>query len=627
MRFRYAYTISGATATIDITSFERTITIDNTGNPESLNNKQIEITLTASNFSFDHTRPDGGDIRIYESDGVTLLPIWIKEYDQLGESATIFVKSQGIAAFSSGTFILRYGDISAVSVSNKAATMETWAVGGEVTNIFTGIGTTIGVLDTYPSSGAISLRFTTPSSAFINTRLFCKFNTASYFDFIDLYINASSKLALRVCKNNVLKISAGTTTLAANTEYGLTFSWNQMWKRVYLNGEIQMKLFCDTPNNGSFAPFSSGALVTGQDATSATFNGTITGGVIHNTLKQRQHARAIYEERAFYYKDEESKWIKMQAPSFSPSGAPVYEPSVIYEGGVYKMWYGKIHTQPNRSSIYYATTTDLSLGFTEVQRVLGVGTGSEAFDVVRGSVFKEGSTYYMYYIPYNGGANIGDPNHVYVVTSTDGITFSGSQIAYNKGATPGFQNTSVIKVGSTYHMYNDLDDGGLDILNRYKIGHATATNPLGPFTADAGNPLQSANYGDPTTTYGAAWVTYFNSTLWMWFLQVPPEETPGIVPTEIFRSISTDFTNFTKPYSTSVVAIDFYPDEFDQVSDPALFEENGNTWMVSADNDNGTGIFNGNTTFKAVINFHKFAGTMAQLVTDVSITIGSETEP
>jgi len=625
MRFRYAYTIGGARATIDIVTYERTITIDNTGNPESLDDTQIEITLTASNFDFTHTLSDGRDIRIYESDGVTLLPIWIKEYDQGAETATIFVKAQGIAAFSTGTLIITYGNQSLTTVSDKATTMETWVVGGDVTNLFTGIGTTIGVLDTYPAAGAISLRFTTPSSGFTGKRLFCKFNTASYFDFIDLFISASSKMVIRVTKNNVLKTVTGNTTIAASTEYGVTFSWDQMWKRVYLNGEIELKLFCDTPNNGSFAPFSSGALVTGQDATSEIFTGTITGGVIHNTLKQRQHARAIYEERKFYYKDEESKWIKNQAPAFSPSGAPVYEASVIYEGGVYKMWYGKIHTQPNRSSIYYASTTDLSLGFTEVQRVLGVGTGGESQDVVRGSVFKDGSTYYMYYIPYNGGANIGDPNHVYVVTSTDGITFSGSQIAYNKGATPGFQNTSVIKVGSTYHMYNDLDDGGLDILNRYKIGHATASSPLGPFTADPGNPLQSANYGDPTTTYGAAWVTYFNSTLWMWFLQVPPEETPGIVPTEIFRSISTDFTNFTKPYTTSVVAIDSYPDEFDQVSDPALFEENGNTWMVSADNDNGTGIFNGNTTFKAVINFHKFAGTMAQLVTDVSVSIGSET--
>lgn len=615
----YNYTISGALAA-DY-QYRRTITIDNSGNTQSLTNQQIEFNLTSSNFDFSRVKSDGGDIHAKETNG-TSLDFWLESFNKLAQTATIWVKIPSVSAGGTSSFHLYYGNATQTTLSNKAATMETWTVTGDATHVFTQ-GSYSGVLNTYPSSGAITCRFT-PTGSFQNTRIFAKVNTASAHDFIDLYINASNNLVLRVSKSNVLKTVTGRTTIVSGVEYAVTFSWNQMWKLLYVDGVIDANLFCDTPTNGSQAPFTSGSLDTGSGATSV-FPGTITGGVIHNTQKQRQHVRALHEERKFYYKDEESKWVKIQAPRFSPGGNPVFEPSVIVETDTIKMWYSKMDGT-NRTSIYYGYTVNMASGFTEVQRVLGEGAGGESWDVARSSVYKEGSTYYMYYIPYNGAANIGVPNSIYVATSTNGKIWSGNTMVLNKSASPGFQNTSVLKIGSTYHMYYDIDDGGGDEIGRYTVGHATSSSPTGTFTADGANPLQSIQYGAVGTTYGAAFGLLYGSTLQLWFLATPPEKPIGILPSEIYRSYSTDFTNFTHAYTTSTIAIDMYPDEFDQVSDPVVFEKAGESWMSSADNDNGLGNFNGNTTFKGVLNFHRYPGTLTQLITDVTYTISSETQ-
>jgi hypothetical protein len=98
------------------------VTISNTsGSP--LTQYQVLVTLNASNFSFGHAL-GGQDVRITDSDGVTLLPFWIEEWNTAGSLARIWVKVPSIPAGGTATIYLYYGNPAALAASDGDATFE-----------------------------------------------------------------------------------------------------------------------------------------------------------------------------------------------------------------------------------------------------------------------------------------------------------------------------------------------------------------------------------------------------------------------------------------------------------------------------------------------------------------------
>jgi len=109
----------------------RPVTISNPG-ATVLTNYQVKITLTNSTFNFNDAKNDGSDIRLTTSDGTTLIPFWIEEWNY-GTQATIWVKVPSIPVAGT-TIYLYYGNNAATNAGNGATTFdffddfESWAL-------------------------------------------------------------------------------------------------------------------------------------------------------------------------------------------------------------------------------------------------------------------------------------------------------------------------------------------------------------------------------------------------------------------------------------------------------------------------------------------------------------------
>lgn len=96
------------------------ITVQNSGTT-NLSNYQIKITLP-STFDYAAVQPSGADIRVTDNDGVTQLPYWVEQFSATGHSGTIWATIPTIAAGGSDTVYIYYGNPTATSQSNGAAT-------------------------------------------------------------------------------------------------------------------------------------------------------------------------------------------------------------------------------------------------------------------------------------------------------------------------------------------------------------------------------------------------------------------------------------------------------------------------------------------------------------------------
>jgi predicted GH43/DUF377 family glycosyl hydrolase len=190
-------------------------------------------------------------------------------------------------------------------------------------------------------------------------------------------------------------------------------------------------------------------------------------------------------------------------------------PSVINDGGTFKMWY----SGTDASSIYrigYATSPD-GYAWTKygTSAVVGPGTSGNFDDAGANCpcVIKEGSTYKMGYTGIHGVAQSG----IGYTTSPDGINWtkysSSPVLAMGSGwDSSQLGNASVTKVGSTYHMFYTGYSGN------DRIGHATSTDGIA-WTKDAANPVLNM---DGTDALGvlSPWVVYDGTTWHMWYTGV-----------------------------------------------------------------------------------------------------------
>lgn len=99
--------------------YSKPVTINNTGNASALTNYQVKVNVTYNT----HMQADFDDIRFTNSDGTTLLNYWLESKTD-STSAIYWVKVPSIAASSSKTIYMYYGNSGASSASNGDNTFE-----------------------------------------------------------------------------------------------------------------------------------------------------------------------------------------------------------------------------------------------------------------------------------------------------------------------------------------------------------------------------------------------------------------------------------------------------------------------------------------------------------------------
>ncbi len=168
--------------------------------------------------------------------------------------------------------------------------------------------------------------------------------------------------------------------------------------------------------------------------------------------------------------------------------------TVIYDGGIYKMWYGGYDGNPNK--IGYATSID-GRNWTKQNSgnpVLNWGSSGSWDDngLYSVSVIKDGTTYKMWYTGHDGSYAIG------YATSSDGIVwtkYASNPVFSGDGA--GFDSSftflgSVIKDGAKYKMWYLGNNGGGAGSDR--IGYAVSDDGLA-WTRNANAVLALGNNG------------------------------------------------------------------------------------------------------------------------------------
>jgi len=90
---------------------------ENTGT--TLTDYQVQITITGSdlNAAYDWTS-NGFDLRVVDSDDVTLLDFWVDSWDQAGETATVWVKFDALTASQNRQLYIYYGNEFADQLAN-----------------------------------------------------------------------------------------------------------------------------------------------------------------------------------------------------------------------------------------------------------------------------------------------------------------------------------------------------------------------------------------------------------------------------------------------------------------------------------------------------------------------------
>lgn len=205
--------------------------------------------------------------------------------------------------------------------------------------------------------------------------------------------------------------------------------------------------------------------------------------------------------------------------SVGPNGAwddeDVWQPTVLKEGSSYKMWYVGYDGSTRR--IGYATSPD---GLTWTKHgsnpVLLPGTGWESNGVFAPAVITDSGLYKMWYA---GGDNEGAVRIGYA-TSPDGVAWTkyDSNPVLGVGGDGTWEDEDVVeptvlRMDSTYHLWYSAYDGQTS-----RIGHATSLDGI-TWSKDTANPvldLGAPGAWDWLDVYGPSVIRY-NDTFLLWY--------------------------------------------------------------------------------------------------------------
>lgn len=265
----------------------------------------------------------------------------------------------------------------------------------------------------------------------------------------------------------------------------------------------------------------------------------------------------------------DSSWTRygsnpLMTPAVAWEETSMQEPDVIYEGGVWKMWYTGGWDHP---AMGYATSAD-GLTWTKYagNPVYGQGASGYAYTSDAHMVMKVGSTYWLF---TSGGTTTTAPFTTFrVATSTDGIAWTdqSSSITIGAGKTL-WGNRTVWIEGSTWYM---LQEAGP---TRWEIFLYTSSDGLTWSIGNGGSPLTtlqqhaSGMYGGPTMAQlpGVVQTPTFDGEYHVWYHAAPAA---GNNPTNIYHATSTDKITWTT--GAAVLTHTGSGDEADQIADPSV---------------------------------------------------------
>jgi hypothetical protein len=250
------------------------------------------------------------------------------------------------------------------------------------------------------------------------------------------------------------------------------------------------------------------------------------------------------------------------------------EPAVIYDAGIFKMWYrGGNGSGPD--GLGYATSTD-GINFTDY------GTGP----VVPGnqllfnpSVTKIGSLYYLTGRGDSGAA-------ICAKNSSDGINWWGSVTLFPNGTSAdwdySFGNNCLWKEGSTWYVIYEARSIATSYL--WRLGLASSLDGV-TWTKYSGNPI----LGNNSVTAGGPDVHKVGSTYYMLYhYNMIATETGGI-PTDVGLVKSTDLIHWTNATFSEFIYRDQHRTfEKEQIADPFWIDVGGKGYFYYCGSSNGS---------------------------------------
>jgi len=105
-------------------NYRMKILVKNTGNSYSLTDYQVKVQLNSSNFNFSLAQSKGEDVRFTRDDGTTLIDHWIEYWNNVAESALVWLKVPDVPALDSTAVYVYYGNLGATNSSNGKGTFE-----------------------------------------------------------------------------------------------------------------------------------------------------------------------------------------------------------------------------------------------------------------------------------------------------------------------------------------------------------------------------------------------------------------------------------------------------------------------------------------------------------------------
>lgn len=566
--------------------------------------------------------------------GQSVIGLW--HFDEGSGTSTSDSSSNGLAAILNGASWTssdggNFGNSSPVKSFSSGS-----AVG------FNGTGGHVAIdnaLDSVPADGTIELWFMPGEdiSSGAGQRLFSKINdeSLSSLDLIDLYFDGGYLVARKASNTNLstgalpVIIKSSQRTWRAGTWYHVAVMWGRYGFKLYVNGALEGVDFGKATVGA--APFGNGSA---RDFIVGAYNwqGQVTNGFKGSIDELRILGRALpedevvsdFERRATLGpKKEQEKWVKyagnpVLSPAQSWEGSAVFEPTVMYEGGIFKMWHSA-WANGGTCTTGYATSPD-GIHWTEYpgNPVLGNGKGGVA-TACRNSVTKHNDTYYLFFVQTN--SSDGKDGSRYVATSTDGINFTvRAQPVLPVDTTPGSwdrqmgSNTDVWVEDNKWFML--YDSGGDD--GRWRMGLATGDGPFN-WTKYANNPLAELQYG--TGTYGAPTHAKIGGNYYLWYLAAEEHSLPSYV----YRAFSADLKSWTKyeqRFDRPILPITQASFEFDQTADPYIIQV-GDTIYLFYDGDCNSDPVCASTqnpaVYQAWIGVATFNGSWNSLLTDASI--------
>ncbi len=230
-------------------------------------------------------------------------------------------------------------------------------------------------------------------------------------------------------------------------------------------------------------------------------------------------------------------------PSQSWDSQWVWEPDVLYDGGVYKMWYAGC---AQTCDIGYATSSD---GTTWApysgNPVVAADASSWDTYLENPHVIHDGTLYRMWYAA-NGPLSL----RIGYATSPDGVhwtkygtwpIFNGT-MAWDAAAVTG---PAVVQVGSTFVLYFSGQSGNYV----YNMGRATSTDGV-HFTEYAGNPVFVPQAAWEQSRLFASWVAYGPSGYDAYYSAGDPGS-----PCGIGHVISVDGVQWTRDPANPVLTV------------------------------------------------------------------------